>query len=579
MSDHTSIAEKIWQSALDSLNSDSHSRVVLSQFIIVLIRAFMTSKKFMLNSLCWFTSTDRVISMFSQIVHAHHKTPEVFATREILHARFGWYHDHYEYSYEWKATNFHNSAFHVKFLSALVAEGVYLILVRALTSAKTHSNQVDISLAISTLPSSAEVEHSNATRVAVGRARDMLRKAIINCSTPEHFVYNCMGLKEAARDKTIMAAALARLGGDDSWSTAPVRGVKVTVKRGPDWARGSGLRLQKFAFYGRHVLSDGSIYQGHWIRVDRDQPPHPLYNHTSCGSSGAFLNGCSYCEINGKFHGPGTIFYSNGDSYHGEWVEGRKSGKGAYKWGSGYYFSGEWIEGRPKSRITRGVLLKSKHAVLVQGIIRCHLARLDFRRLCNKFLLDAHRQLNGHCFKIATNQAVFFSKPLTDFFSSQQLNGHCFRITKNQAVFFTKPLIHFMLQVACTARQHCTQASCSFRQRAASPFNSTCLWHAAPGSTRGCLSALNQTERCRIRCREVVFLADRLILRSLGSVCRIRTSEYSLVLFSGWIVDRVFRGFSKRIAQAGFLDDDYGLLSSFFVRCDYGTESTMEIVD
>jgi hypothetical protein len=44
----------------------------------------------------------------------------------------------------------------------------------------------------------------------------------------------------------------------------------------------------------------------------------------------------------GRFHGQGAYTTSRGDTYEGNWVDGRKSGKGTYVWKNGDKYVGEW---------------------------------------------------------------------------------------------------------------------------------------------------------------------------------------------------------------------------------------------
>ncbi len=132
----------------------------------------------------------------------------------------------------------------------------------------------------------------------------------------------------------IIAAALHDM---RSSPTAPAEGVKMLLKPIP--------QTTFFVFYGCHTLSDGSQYEGQWVRTADDKPPHPTPSDKNsangfnivdfgltrarntkeiCGSSD------HRCAISGKMHGKGVMLYCNGDSYKGGWVEGRKSGKGVY---------------------------------------------------------------------------------------------------------------------------------------------------------------------------------------------------------------------------------------------------------
>ncbi len=46
----------------------------------------------------------------------------------------------------------------------------------------------------------------------------------------------------------------------------------------------------------------------------------------------------------GKFEGKGKLIYENGDVYEGEFEDGEKSGKGTYTWKDGDKYEGEWMK-------------------------------------------------------------------------------------------------------------------------------------------------------------------------------------------------------------------------------------------
>ena len=49
---------------------------------------------------------------------------------------------------------------------------------------------------------------------------------------------------------------------------------------------------------------------------------------------------------NGLFHGKGTLKYSNGSTYTGEFFEGSKNGNGHYISSEGYEYVGDWLSGK-----------------------------------------------------------------------------------------------------------------------------------------------------------------------------------------------------------------------------------------
>lgn len=49
----------------------------------------------------------------------------------------------------------------------------------------------------------------------------------------------------------------------------------------------------------------------------------------------------------GQRHGEGTLFYSNGARYEGQWQQGKKHGRGVYVFEDGHVFSGHFLDDRP----------------------------------------------------------------------------------------------------------------------------------------------------------------------------------------------------------------------------------------
>ena len=44
----------------------------------------------------------------------------------------------------------------------------------------------------------------------------------------------------------------------------------------------------------------------------------------------------------GKFHGKGSIVYSNGEKYAGDWEHGQRHGTGVYTYADGGSYDGQW---------------------------------------------------------------------------------------------------------------------------------------------------------------------------------------------------------------------------------------------
>lgn len=47
----------------------------------------------------------------------------------------------------------------------------------------------------------------------------------------------------------------------------------------------------------------------------------------------------------GKKHGKGSYFYSNGDSYKGNWMDDKKNGEGQYNYNNNSSYTGNWVDG------------------------------------------------------------------------------------------------------------------------------------------------------------------------------------------------------------------------------------------
>ena len=51
-------------------------------------------------------------------------------------------------------------------------------------------------------------------------------------------------------------------------------------------------------------------------------------------------------KLDGKYHGQGTMTWSNGDKYEGEWKDGKLHGQGTLTWYDGWKHVGEWKDGK-----------------------------------------------------------------------------------------------------------------------------------------------------------------------------------------------------------------------------------------
>ena len=57
-------------------------------------------------------------------------------------------------------------------------------------------------------------------------------------------------------------------------------------------------------------------------------------------------------------HGQGTMLFSNGDSYEGEWREDKRHGQGTYTYAGGGWSSSEWYKGAEQTPTAVEILLQ-----------------------------------------------------------------------------------------------------------------------------------------------------------------------------------------------------------------------------
>jgi len=74
------------------------------------------------------------------------------------------------------------------------------------------------------------------------------------------------------------------------------------------------MKTKMFSYYGNGKKVNGDSYDGEWKE--------------------------------GKREGRGIYEFANGDSYDGEWKEDKPEGRGIQRWADGDYYDGEWKEGR-----------------------------------------------------------------------------------------------------------------------------------------------------------------------------------------------------------------------------------------
>lgn len=112
-------------------------------------------------------------------------------------------------------------------------------------------------------------------------------------------------------------------------SGSPTKDVEVYST----WSNCLGNTLTSKGSYTGGVL--GGMAQGFGIRIYAKSSAYTKYE--------GFWQG-------DKFHGKGTLTYSNGDTYEGAWLRGQKSGNGFLKYTNGDSYSGDWINDLPNGK-------------------------------------------------------------------------------------------------------------------------------------------------------------------------------------------------------------------------------------
>lgn len=81
---------------------------------------------------------------------------------------------------------------------------------------------------------------------------------------------------------------------------------------------------------GTYTKADGTVVTENWVNGNKIE--------TLTLENGTYTGGVA----NGKPEGQGTMEYTNGQKYEGEWKDGVRSGKGRCTWPDGGYYDGEW---------------------------------------------------------------------------------------------------------------------------------------------------------------------------------------------------------------------------------------------
>lgn len=101
---------------------------------------------------------------------------------------------------------------------------------------------------------------------------------------------------------------------------------------------------------GKYVFADGSYYYGEWLDGKRNGVGEEHYPDGSY-YYGAFADdkrtGSSEITVtleNGMVYtGKNKFTFSNGDTYVGDYLNGKRNGSGKYTWASGQSYDGAWV--------------------------------------------------------------------------------------------------------------------------------------------------------------------------------------------------------------------------------------------
>lgn len=101
--------------------------------------------------------------------------------------------------------------------------------------------------------------------------------------------------------------------------------------------------------YGRYDWADGSYYVGNFVNniLEGEGEYHGSDGNTMKGTfkNGNFVGSTpanSACTVGDCKNGNGTYKFDNGDTYTGNWVNGKRTGYGRYDWVDGSYYVGNF---------------------------------------------------------------------------------------------------------------------------------------------------------------------------------------------------------------------------------------------
>ena len=88
---------------------------------------------------------------------------------------------------------------------------------------------------------------------------------------------------------------------------------------------------------GKMVYTNGNSYEGNFVNGKKEGQGTFTYKHGTV-YVGRFAND--------KFNGKGKFIYNGGEIYDGNFVNGEKEGQGTHTYSSGSYFTGEFKDGK-----------------------------------------------------------------------------------------------------------------------------------------------------------------------------------------------------------------------------------------
>jgi len=109
---------------------------------------------------------------------------------------------------------------------------------------------------------------------------------------------------------------------------------------------------------GKMVFANADMYEGEW-KVST----HVLHGQGKASKSRDKKRDGTYyvpriLGQRGEMHGQGTMQFTNGDSYEGEWREDKRHGQGTYTYAGGGWSSSEWYKGAEQTPTAVETLLQ-----------------------------------------------------------------------------------------------------------------------------------------------------------------------------------------------------------------------------